>query len=124
MGEESGRMKLRSASGAVVLKANADRMNIVASDIDLAFVMISLVDEQGNLYNTADRKVAVKVEGPGLLQGLGSAKPDSEEPFFDDEHTTFDGKALAVVRPTGAGMIAVTVTADGCTNQTVSIRAH
>ncbi|WP_261305069.1 hypothetical protein [Paenibacillus andongensis] len=86
--------------------------------------MISLVDEQGNLYNTADRKVAVKVEGPGLLQGLGSAKPDSEEPFFDDEHTTFDGKALAVVRPTGAGMIAVTVTADGCTNQTVSIRAH
>jgi beta-galactosidase len=122
-GQEAGRMTLLSASGAVVLKAETDRTEIAASDSDLAFVMISLVDEQGNLYNTADRKVMVKIEGPGLLQGFGSANPEPEENFFDDVHTPFDGKALAVVRPTGAGTIALTVTAEGCTPQTVRIDA-
>lgn len=122
-GKESGRMTLQSATGEVVLEAEADRKEITASDSDLAFVMISLLDKQGNLYNTADRKVAVRVEGPGLLQGLGSANPANEENYFEDEHTTFDGKALAVVRPTGEGTITVTVTAEGCTPKRVHIEA-
>lgn len=85
--------------------------------------MISLLDKQGNLYNAADRKVGVKVEGPGLLQGLGSANPANEENYFEDEHTTFDGKALAVVRPTGEGTITATVTAKGCTPKRLHIEA-
>jgi beta-galactosidase len=123
-GQETGRMTIRSASGAVVLKAEADRQDITASDSDLSFVMISLVDEQGNLYNTADRIVSVKVEGAGVLQGFSSANPASEENFFDAERTTFDGKALAVVRPTGAGTITVTVNAEGCAPKTVLINAN
>lgn len=122
-GRETGRMTLRSAIGEVRLKAEADRAVIEASDKDLSFVAISLVDGNGNLYNTADRKVAVRVEGPGLLQGFGSANPKSEENFFDTERTTFDGRALAVVRPTGSGRITVTVTAEGCASQTVEIEA-
>ncbi|WP_283656049.1 MULTISPECIES: glycoside hydrolase family 2 TIM barrel-domain containing protein [unclassified Paenibacillus] len=122
-GQEIGRMTLHSASGGVMLEADADRTEITASDSDLAFVMISLVDDYGNLYNTADRKVKVKVNGPGLLQGLGSANPASEEDFFDDEHTTFDGKVLAVVRPTAKGTITVTITAEGCTPHTVRINS-
>ncbi|KAA8745381.1 glycoside hydrolase family 2 TIM barrel-domain containing protein [Paenibacillus sp. UASWS1643] len=120
-GQETGRMTLHSASGAVVLNSEVDRAEITAADNDLAFIKISLIDELGNLYNTADRKVSVKVEGPGVLQGLGSAKPDTEEPFFNNEHTTFDGKALAVVRPTGKGTITVKVNADGCDTQIVTI---
>ena len=58
--------------------------------------------------------VTVTVEGPGVLQGFGSARPATEESYLDDVHTTFDGRALAVVRPTGAGTITVTATADGC----------
>lgn len=122
-GQESGRMLLQSASGAVVLRAEADRTEIAATDSDLTFVMITLADEQGNLYNTADRKVAVEIEGPGLLQGFGSANPENEENFFDDVHTTFDGKALAVVRPTGQGTISLKISAEGCTPQIVKIES-
>ncbi|MEK5057662.1 hypothetical protein [Paenibacillus sp. FSL H7-0326] len=96
------------------MKVEADRTELVASDIDLSFVMISLEDEQGNLYNNADRKVAVQVEGPGILQGFGSADPKSAENFLDTEHTTFDGKALAVVRPMDAGLITMTVSGGFC----------
>lgn len=122
-GQEIGRMKLHSATGDVTLKVEADRTDIAATDSDLSFVMISLVDEQGNLYNTADRKVSVKVEGAGVLQGFGSANPKSEETFYETEHTTFDGKALAVVRPTSTGLITVTVTAEDCAPKTAQINA-
>lgn len=122
-GQAIGRMKLHSATSEVQLKVEADRTDITASDRDLSFVMISLVDGQGNLYNTADRKVSVQVEGSGVLQGLGSADPKSSENFFDTERTTFDGKALAVVRPQNAGTITVTVTADGCGQKVIQIKA-
>ncbi|MCP1133651.1 DUF4982 domain-containing protein [Paenibacillus polysaccharolyticus] len=123
-GQEVGRMSLHSATGNVILNAVADRTEIEASDRDLAFVMISLEDEHGNLYNTADRKVKVMIEGSGLIQGFGSANPVTEENFFDEEYTTFDGKALAVVRPTGLGSIILTVSAEGCIPKSVRIESR
>lgn len=122
-GQATGRMTLQSATGDVQMRVEADRTEIAASDGDLSFVMISLVDEQGNLCNTADRKVSVQLKGSGVLQGFGSADPKSSENFFDTERTTFDGKALAVVRPKDAGIITVTVTADGCDPKIVQINA-
>jgi beta-galactosidase len=112
-GRESGRTTLRSADGATRLTAAADRDVLVADDADLAFISIELRDPAGTLVTSEDRRVAVSVEGAGVLQALGSARPDNAERYDAGEHTTFDGRALAVVRPTGAGAITVTVTADG-----------
>lgn len=122
-GQPTGQMTLYSATGDVQLNVEADRKEIVASDRDLSFVTISLVDIQGNLYNSADRKVKVQIEGPGALQGFGSADPKSTENFFDTERTTFDGKVLAVVRPRDAGIITVTVAAEGCEPRVIQIKA-
>jgi beta-galactosidase len=66
----------------------------------------------------------VTVDGPGVLQGLGSANPVTEESFTDSTCTTFDGRALAVIRPTGEGSITVTITADGCDTQHARIEAR
>jgi beta-galactosidase len=43
--------------------------------------------------------------------------------FTASEHTTFHGRALAVIRPTGIVSIRVTVEAEGCTAETVEIEA-
>jgi len=123
-GKELGRTVLRAADGAVVLDVAADRAEIAADASDLAYVAITLVDDNGSLHNTADRRVEVAVDGPGTLQGLGSANPVTEESFTDSTCTTFDGRALAAIRPTGPGTISVTVTADGCDAQTVRINAR
>ncbi len=112
-GSETGRVALRSAVGETTLTASADRDRLVADDADLAFISIELRDTAGTLVTSEDRQVAVSVEGAGVLQAFGSARPDNGERYDTDEHTTFDGRALAVVRPTGAGAITVTVTADG-----------
>jgi beta-galactosidase len=71
-----------------------------------------------------DREVTVTVAGPGVLQGFGSAAPATEESYLDDVHTTFDGRALAVLRPTGPGTVTVTASAPGCDDVRVTVEAR
>ncbi len=123
-GAETGRAGLRSAKGPVRLDVTADRARMTAHPHDLAFVAITLVDDEGVLHGGPDRRVSLTVEGPGMLQALASADPVSEERFADTACTTFDGRALAVIRPIGAGQIVVTVTADECDPQTVRLEAE
>ena len=47
--------------------------------------------------------MTVAVDGPAVLQGFGSGNPCTEETFGSPTHDTFDGRALAVIRPTGRG---------------------
>ena len=79
------------------------------NDKDLAFVDIWLRDGKGRVNMGARRSVSVTVDGPGYLQGLGSGDPVSEENFFDGSYHTWFGHAFAVIRPTGAETIHVTV---------------
>jgi beta-galactosidase len=122
-GAETGRCTLASASGPVQLDVQVDRERIDATDRDLAYVDIALVDADGNLHSSDDRPVMVVVEGPAVLQGLGSGNPCTEETFGSDTHDTYDGRALAVVRPTGPGAITVTVSAKDCDDRIVTIES-
>ena len=113
-GVETGRFAVETAGEAVRADVQIDRETIHACDRDLAFVDVWLVDDQGRLNNAAKRQVTVKVEGAGVLQGLGSGDPCSDEDFFADSCQSFFGHAFAAIRPTEAGEITVTVEAEGC----------
>lgn len=113
-GRAVGRSTLRTARGAVRLEAVADRSDLSAAGSDLSFVSIRLVDEHGTVHQLQDREVQVTVTGAGTLAGLGSADPRSEEDFTESRCRTFDGRALAVVRTTGAGVVELSVTAAEC----------
>jgi beta-galactosidase len=123
-GTQTGRHVLRSAEGPLVLRAEADRSSVTADESDLAFVEITLTDEQGNLNSGADRHVKVVVSGPGHLQGFGSADPMVSDPFTGASAATYDGRALAVIRPTGPGEISVTVSAAECPPRTLLVIAQ
>ncbi|MFI0350175.1 glycoside hydrolase family 2 TIM barrel-domain containing protein [Actinomadura sp. 9N407] len=113
-GAEIGRHLLRTAEGPCRLRAESDRPVITDTGGDLAFVTITLTDERGTLQPAADRPVRVDVSGAGVLAGFGSAAPASEERFDAAEHRTYEGRALAVLRPTGPGRIRLLVSAPGC----------
>lgn len=113
-GVETGRMDILTADEEVYLNIEVETKEVLANGMDLAFVNISLVDKNGNLNTSMDRKVKISIEGKGLLQGYGSADPTSCENFYDTERTTFDGKALAVIRTTKEkGEIIITAESDG-----------
>ncbi len=110
-GVEVGRHTLRTAIGSASLAASAEVPEIDADG--LGFVQVSLQDESGTVFDHTDQVVTVTVDGPGVLAGLGTGRARTEEQFAGPSVTTYDGRALAIVRPTGPGAITVTVEASG-----------
>ena len=123
-GVEVGRTTLRSAVGALRLRLEVDQEEAAHGVADLAFVKANLVDDAGTPHPGADRELRVRVEGPAVLQGLGSAAPASEDDYLADHCRTYRGRALAVVRPTGVGAITVHVDSDGIQPATATIVAR
>uniref|UniRef100_A0AAU1ZWS3 DUF4982 domain-containing protein n=1 Tax=Streptomyces sp. NBC_00093 TaxID=2975649 RepID=A0AAU1ZWS3_9ACTN len=113
-GTETGRHTLRSATGPLELRAAADRPAITTQGGDLAYVTLALTDPDGTVHTAADRPVRLEVTGAGVLLGFGSADPASEERFDAAERRTYEGRALAVLRPTGPGKIHLTASAPEC----------
>ena len=73
---------------------------------DLAFVDVSSPG--------VDRGIRVTVDGVGSLQGFGSGNPITTQGYTTGVHSTFYGRAVAVVRAgVVPGEIRVTATATG-----------
>ena len=123
-GTETGRHLLRSAAGPVLLRAEADRQAVSADGGDLAYVALTLTDPAGTCCTHADRPVRVDVTGPCVLLGFGSASPSTEERFDATERRTYDGRALAVLRPAGPGKIRLIASAPGCEPAEVLVTAE
>ena len=121
-GKEIGRKSLKTARQQLHLHVHSEVSKLQADGADLAYVNITLADENGIVNPLADRKVTVHVEGVGSLLGFGSANPFTEESFTDNEHTTYQGRALAVVRAgLETGTVKMTVSTEGCETKVLTI---
>jgi beta-galactosidase len=105
------------------VRVAADQSALRADDFDLSYLTIELVDADGVVSTMGDRSITVTVTGAGILQGLGSARPVTTETYSCDTHTTFEGRALAVIRPTRVGAIEITVAAEALDPVTVTVTA-
>ncbi|MBR7833770.1 DUF4982 domain-containing protein [Actinospica durhamensis] len=113
-GQETGRELLASASGPAELALTPDRVEVQDRHGELVFLSLTLTDAQGVRHVGADCTVTLEVTGDGVLVGFGSANPAPEEGFSTAEQLTYDGRALAVLRPTGPGKIRVAAVAPDC----------
>jgi beta-galactosidase len=121
---EMGRAVLRTAApDTVTLQAHADRAELTCDDGDLAYIDIFLKDESGVIATNLCTDIAVDVYGAGLLEGLGNANPLTTDRFDSDRISTFDGHALAIIRPTGPGDINVTITSQTYGSAALSLQA-
>ena len=120
-GVPAERHALRTPIGSPELVVAAEADASPAGPSDLIFVPVALADDSGNVFTDADRIVTVEVSGDGVLQALGSGNPAPEQTYSTGSHRTFDGRALAIIRPTGAGPITVQVRASGCLPVTVCL---
>ena len=115
--------KLVSATGPTEIALRLDRTVLKANGQDLCFVDIDLVGDNGVTKSSVDMPLHVSVEGSGTLQAFGSARPNMVEDFVSDCHTTYYGKALAVVRSGHEpGEICLLVSGEGIAKKEVVIR--
>ena len=123
-GAAAERTVLRTAGGDRVLALSAERGPISADGRDLAFVAVEFVDADGVRATDAEVEVELQIAGPGALQGFGSAVFATEESFADARHTLHDGRALAVIRPTGPGRITLSASAAGLPTAGIELDAR
>lgn len=112
---------LKTTEKECVLAMKVDNHEI--GQDDLAYVAIELTDKNGILQTSTDKKISLEIEGPGCIQGFGSADPWSEENFFDTKRTTYYGRALAVIRAGSEnGTIRLSAKAEGLETASVEIK--
>lgn len=113
-GNETGRSRLKSAEGRTKIRLTPDKRRLKSDGQSLCFLEIDLTGENGITKSSIDQKIKVEVEGAGQLQGFGSARPCMAEDFVSHVHTTYYGKALAVIRAGyEPGSITVKVSGEG-----------
>ena len=121
-GEEVDRWVLKTAGAPARLRLTPDHTTLVANGEDLSYVAVELLDEDGNLCVNSAVKVSFALSGPGKLLAVGSGKPTNIESFLDTEHTTFEGRLLAIVKSSdSAGTISISATADGIPSTSVDV---
>jgi beta-galactosidase len=98
------------------IRLTADRSTINPDRNDLSYVMVEVVDDNGQVVPVADIPVQFFISGAGEIAAVGNADPADLSSFQKPERKTFRGKCLVIVRPTGRkGTINLKATADGLT---------
>ena len=117
---------VRTASSPTKLVGVADRTTVRADGADLAFVTVTIADQNGTLVPRTKHRVKFEVDGPADVIATDNGDATSFEPFQATEHSAFNGLVLAIVRPRAgqAGPITVRATTEGLAPATVRIESR
>jgi beta-galactosidase len=113
-GRTIGRQALETVGSAAALRLRVDRPRLRPDRNDLSYVTVEVVDAQGRLVPDAVRVLRASIWGGAELAAFGNANPRGVASFRQPVAKTWHGRALIVLRPTGADASAtLTVAADG-----------
>ena len=99
-GQPAGEKRILTAKKPTSLQLEADRSVLAADGNDIAFVTVSLVDENGTLIPNADDALQFFVSGEGRFQAACNGDATSLEPFTLPHMKLFNGQLVVLVRTT------------------------
>ncbi len=107
------------------LRLQADRTALQAGGMDLSYVLVEAVDEEGHTVPLADHRLNIELEGEGVLAGAGNGNPRSFEPLQDEEVDLFFGKAMLIIRSGETpGTIRLSVHAEGLEGEDATLEVR
>lgn len=108
---------LTTAGKPATLRLKADQVD------DMAFVVIEVVDKDGNVVPLADNELTVTVKGNATFKGLGNADPKDGDTYADATHKAWKGRAMAVAQSKGKkGVATITVASPGLKSQSLKLQ--
>ena len=114
--------ELRTAGPPAQLLLASDKSSIVNSWDDVAFVTVSILDEQGTIVPNAENLITFKVEGAGLVAAVDSANSNSHEPYQATQRQAFQGVCLALLKANAnRGKIRLTATSTNLRSASVEL---
>ena len=113
-GQEVSRTALATTGKPVSIRLSAETEMMKADGESLCYVNAELIDENGSVVPDADVLLTAKAEGAAELLGFGSGNPITDENYSKGQFTSYQGKALAVLRAgCETGEAKLTVSAEG-----------
>nr|WP_302598122.1 glycoside hydrolase family 2 TIM barrel-domain containing protein [uncultured Cellulosilyticum sp.] len=82
-------------AASIVMQSN--KMQLLNDSKDLAFIEISMVDENGNPVENANNRVQVAVSNGGKLMGLDNGDSTDWDSYKGSSRRLFSGKLLAII---------------------------
>jgi beta-galactosidase len=76
----------------------ADRTELSADGLDLAYITVSVLDKDGNLCPNADNQLQFKVSGDGSFHAVCNGDATSVEQFHLPTMKTFSGKLVVTLQ--------------------------
>lgn len=125
-GKEIGQAIMNTAGEPTKIRLTPDRDVIKADGYDLSYILVEMIDKDGNLCPLAENRINFSVEGPVEIAAVGNGDQTSLEPFQADYRNLFYGKAMLIVRSKGeqAGKASITASSDGVSSSTVSVQCR
>ena len=123
-GKEGVARVLRTSGTANSVRLVPDRRGIKADGQDLCYIIAEIVDADGNIVADANEALDVNVSGAGSFMAAASASLKDLEPMSSCHVTTFNGRALIVVRSAQkGGNINVNVTSKNLKQSKIVVKA-
>ncbi len=107
------------------LEAEVDRNTINSDGLDLAYITVRVLDEDGNFVANAENEIEFTVDGPGALIATDNGNPCDMTEFPSPKRNAFSGLALGIVRSKDGqpGVIKITAASSGLELATVEIES-
>lgn len=115
---------VRSVGEAVTLRMSTDRTMINGDGLDLAFLIVEIVDGLGDVVPGAANEITFAVErGPGEMVASDNGDPTDFTPFPSPKRKAFNGLALGIVRGLAGsrGAVVVSASAQGLRGASVEL---
>lgn len=123
-GQTVATAEVRTAGKPAAIRLTPDRETIHADGYDLSYVLVEIIDNDGNVCPHADNTVSFEVTGAGHNEGVDNGSPVSLERFKDDKRKAFHGKAMLIVRSDGsAGTVNICASSPELTGASTTINA-
>lgn len=120
---EVSRNIIETTNGVVGIKAKPEVSTANTGVNSLIYVPIELHDEKGRRVVDSDIKVEVEVTGKGILAGLGSSMPNTDENYSKGCFTSYEGRLMAIIRSTGEpGEVKLCIKSHGLPDENVSLK--
>ena len=122
-GNEIATDVIRTSGQPAQIRLTPDREIITADGEDLSYILVEVLDKEGNLVPTADNLVNFQVSGNGVIAGVDNGNQTAvDEHYKDNKRKAFSGKAMLIVQSTeGEGSISITASSAGLTSDSVTI---
>ncbi|NEW05769.1 glycoside hydrolase family 2 protein [Paenibacillus sp. SYP-B3998] len=80
------------------IQLQPDRTVLHADSTDVAFITVTIRDEQGHVVPISDNEVSFVVEGEATILGVGNGNPSSHEPDKANRRRAFNGYCLLMIQ--------------------------